>query len=414
MHMLRESRAVLANRQFRALFSARTVSVVGNAVAPVALAFGVLGLHGGSATSLGLVLFARSLAQVGCLLLAGVIADRFPRYWVMVGSDLLAGSAQVCVAAMFLTGAAHLPTIAVLEAVNGAAAAFFLPASTGLLPQVVEQHRLQPANAVLRLSTNSSTILGAAIAGVLVATVGPGWALMGDALSFFCSAALLAGIRVSHSARGERTSLLADLRSGWREFASRQWVWVIVVQFAVVNACYSGGINVLGPLVSKRHLGGALAWAAIVAASSVGMLIGALVIMRLRPRYPMRVATFATFAYAAPLFLLAWPAPVWLIVVVAVGVGICSDIFGVLWDTGLQTLIPQEALSRVSSYDALGSFALGPLGLAIVGPLSSAIGVRETLIGAGIIVVLCCAGALLSPEVRTLQLHKSETQPPVP
>ncbi len=394
------SLSALGNRSFRFLFAARTVSVLGNAMAPIALAFAVLALHGATAATLGLVLFGRAVAEVVFLMVAGVVADRLPRYKVMVAADLVAGGVQVAVAVLFLTGSAHVGTVVALEAVNGAATAFFFPASTGLVPQVVPVGLLQSANAVLRLSINSSTIVGAAIAGALVATVGPGWALLVDALSFFVSAALLSGIRTDHTARAEPSSMLADLRHGWREFASRQWVWVIVVQFSIINACFAGCLGVLGPIVAKKHLGGAPAWSAIIASVSVGLLVGSVLALRIRPTHPMRIATLSTFAFATLPLLMAGPAPLWVMTVAGFAVGICSDIFGVLWDTGLQTLVPQESLSRVSSYDALGSFALGPIGLATVGPVADAIGIRETLIGAGVLTVLCCSAALLSPQVR--------------
>lgn len=394
---------LLRDRSFRLLFASRTISSLGNSVAPVALAFAVLSLPGAMATTLGLVLLGRSGAQVVCLIVAGVVADRLPRYAVMVMAELLAGAAQVIVAVLFLTDSAHIGVVAGLEVLNGAALAFFMPASTGLVPQLITTTHLQSANALLRISTNLANIVGAAIAGILVATAGPGWALMVDAASFFLSAALLAGISVAHSSRAERSTMIADLRHGWHEFSSRQWVWVVVVAAAVVNACFTGCFDVLGPVVAKQHLGGAAAWAAIPAALSAGLLVGSFVALRLRPRYPMRTTVVAALGFCLPLFLLAGPAQLWIIAAAGFCMGICADISGVLWDTGLQTHVPQESLSRVSAYDMLGSLALGPIGLAVAGPTADAIGVRETLIGAGALIVLSCLVALLSPQVRNLR-----------
>jgi len=377
--------------------------MLGNAIAPVALAFAVLSLAGATATTLGLVLLGRTAAQVVCLIIAGVVADRLPRYLVMMAAELLAGTTQVIVAVLFLTHSAQVGTVVGLEVLNGAALAFFMPASTGVVPEIVPQGQLQPANALLRMSINFSGILGAAIAGLLVATVGPGWALMADAISFFLSAALLAGLRIARTTRAERSTMIDDLRHGWREFSSRQWVWVIVIAAAFINACFTGANNVLGPLVAKQHLGGAPAWALITGADSAGLLLGAFVAFRVRPTYPLRVATLACVAFSFPLFLLAGPAPLWLIAAGSFCLGISSDLFGVLWDTGLQTLVPREALSRVSAYDALGSLAIAPIGLAVAGPVADAIGIRETLIGGGALIVLSCLAALLSPQIRTLQ-----------
>ncbi|MEU7586543.1 MFS transporter [Micromonospora sp. NPDC049230] len=393
----------LRDRSFRLLFASRTVSALGNAVAPVALAFAVLSLPGATATTLGLVLLGRSVAQVVFLIVAGVVADRLPRYAVMMTAELLAGTTQVIVAILFLTDSVHLGVVVGLEVLNGASLAFLMPASAGLVPQLVKTPHLQSANALLRISVNFSNIVGAAIAGVLVATVGPGWALLVDAASFFLSAALLAGVSVAHTLRAERSTMLEDLRHGWHEFSSRQWVWVIVVAAAVVNACFTGGFNVLGPIVAKQYIGGAAAWAAIAAALSAGLLVGSFVALRMRPVYPMRTVVVAAFGFCLPLFLLAGPAQLWIIVAAAFCMGICADISGVFWDTGLQTHIPQESLSRVSAYDMLGSLALGPVGLAVAGPIADAIGVRETLIGAGGLIVLSCLAALLSAQVRNLR-----------
>jgi len=404
----------LSDRSFRLLFGSRTISVLGNAVAPIALAFAVLSLPGATAATLGLVLLGRSAAQVVCLIIAGVVADRLPRYQVMMAAELLAGTAQVIVAVLFVTGSPHVGAVAGLEVLNGAALAFFMPASTGIVPQVVATAQLQSANALLRMSINSSNIVGAAIAGVLVATVGPGWALMADAISFFLSAALLAGIRITHTVRAERSTMIQDLREGWREFSSRQWVWVIVAAAAIINACFAGAYGVLGPVVAKQHLGGAPAWAAIAATSSAGLLLGSVVALRVRPTYPMRTAMVVIVADALPLFLLAGPAPLWIIAAGSFCLGISADIFGVLWDTALQSFVPQESLSRVSAYDILGSLALGPVGLALAGPIADAVGVRETLIGAGALIVLSCLAALLSPQVRTLRYapHAHDEQQP--
>ena len=399
---MRHNLHVLRDRSFRYLFLARTVSLLGNAIAPVALAFAVLDLPGGSATEIGLVLFAYSAARLVFLLWGGVLADRFARYRLMVGSDLLSGLTQACVAALFLTHTASLAPLMVLAAMNGTSSALFIPAATGLTPQVVPAPLLRPANALLSLSTNTASIAGAALAGVLVTTVGPGWALAVDALSFLVSAVLLAGVRVAHTARAEPASMLGDLRHGWREFVSRQWVWVVVAQFAFVNVYFDAGFFVLGPVVADQSLGGASAWSVIAASMSCGLLLGSLMMMRLSPRRPMRAAVLATFGFAPALLLLALGAPVWLIAVAATLTGVCATAFSVLWDTTLQSQVPQQALSRVSSYDALGSFALGPVGYAIVGPVSEAIGVTATLTAAAVLLVLTSVAALLSPSVRRL------------
>jgi hypothetical protein len=398
---------VLRERSFRYLFLSQTLSLIGSSAAPIALAFAVLALPGSSPTDLGMVLFGRSAAQVIFVLCGGVLADRFSRYRVMVTAELLAGVSQACVAALVLTDSATVPVLIALQAINGAAAAMFLPASTGVLPQILPGPLLQPGNALLRVASNAASIVGAAAAGVLVAGVGPGWALAADAASFGISAALLTRTRISGTARASRTSMLADLRHGWREFASRQWIWVVVAQFAVLNACANGGINVLGPVVAAERLGGAPAWSAIVATQSAGFLVGGIVAMRVRPRRPILVAVLLTLGFAPPFFLLALGAPTWLVATSTLVSGVCGTTFSVLWATTLQTRVPGEMLSRISSYDALGSYLLGPLGLAIVGPLANGMGVLPTLVLLGTLSILATALALLSPEVRTLTSESS-------
>lgn len=412
-----EDLRVLGDRGFRRLFLARTGSVLGNAIAPVALAFAVLEMPGGTPTRLGLALVARQSAQIVFLLLGGVIADRARRNLVMIGSDLMATAAQGAMAALFILHTRNFLPILALSTVNGAAPALFLPASKGLVPQLVARERLQSANALLRLAMNASNVFGAAIAGTLVLTIGAGWGLAVDSASFLFSAAMLSGVRLPRNTELPNVSMLGDLRHGWREFASRQWVWVIVLQFSLSNACYNGGINVLGPEVSLTRYGGPLAWTVFATTRAVGLVGGSVVAMRIRPRYPMRAATLATFGFVPAFFILAFGLPIWLVAISALLIGVSLDIFGVLWDTALQRHIPQRSLSRVSAYDQLGSVALGPVGLAVAGPVAAAIGVSQALIAGGALTGLVNAAALISPSVRNLPLSREDggvVEPPAP
>jgi Major Facilitator Superfamily len=388
---------------FRNIFLARAVSLLGTSMAPVALAFAVLGEPGGSAARLGTVLAGRSIAQVLFLVFGGALADRFPRYRIMVSSDLLAFAAQACVAALFIAGTPPLALLVGLSAVNGAANALFIPASRGLIPQIVESSRLQSANALIRLSENSASLIGAAISGAIIVAVGAGWAIGIDAATFGVSAVLVLTSRAPRTGRGDRgVTLLSELREGWHEFTSRRWVWVVVAQFALVNLCFSPCVYVLGPVVAKQHWGGALAWSVIVTANAVGLVFGSFLAMRVRPGRPLLVATFATFGFVPPFFLIAVHAPVWLVACSMLLNGASVDVFEVLWMTALQEYIPEDRLSRVNSYDALGSFVLGPLGLLAVGPVAAAIGIGTTLASAGALVTAGNLFALGTREVRDL------------
>jgi MFS family permease len=393
----------LRRRDFRLLFGARTVSMVGSAMAPVALAFAVLDTLHGTATDLGLVLAARSLPTVVFVLIGGVISDRLPRHRVMVVSNVVSAASQAVLAALLLAGVAQLWQLAVLGAANGIASAFFAPASQGIIPEVVEPTLYQEANALLRLGLNATNIGGAAIGGLLVAATSPGWAIAIDSLSFAAAALLTGAMRLPASARITGTNMLHELREGWRDFWSRPWLWAIVIQFGVVNAVYFGALQIFGPTVSKEHYGGSAAFGLLLAAMSIGLLCSGLLMLHYKPRRLLLVATFAVFPWALPLVALGIPAPYVVVVAAAFIAGFTQEIFGVGWVTAMQQQIPLEKLSRMSAYDALGSWALIPVGLAVLGPIGDAIGTQATLYGCAALTVLMTAAVLLVRDVRTLE-----------
>jgi MFS family permease len=392
----------LAERDFRLLFLGRVVSMLGNAIAPVALAFAVLDLTG-SKSDLGFVLAARSIPQVVFLLFGGVWADRLPRHRVMVVSSLVSGASQGAVALVLLTHHAALWHLIALGAVNGASSAFFFPASTGVIPQTVSAPLLQQANALLRLAINASWIAGAAIGGLLVAASGPGWAILIDAATFALGAVFIGLMRLPAGLRMEGSTVLAELREGWGEFRSRTWLWAIVAQFSIVNAAETGALNVLGPVVARRDLGGAGAWGLILALQSAGLVAAGFLMLRFKPRRMLFVATLGVLCFCLPATALAAPAPLAVIGVAAFVAGFGVEIFGVLWDTTMQQEIPPEKLSRVYSYDALGSFVFIPVGLAAAGPVADAIGVRATLLGAAALVLVATVPVLAVGDVRRLR-----------
>ena len=392
----------LHEREFRLLFAGRTISMAGSAMAPVALAFAALDLTG-SNTDLGIVLAARQLPVILFLLIGGVISDRLPRHRVMVLSNLVSGASQACVAALILTGHAQIWELAALAAVNGMSSAFFFPASSGIVPQTVPLGLLQQANATLRLGLNGTSIIGAAIGGILVAAIGPGWAIAVDAASYGIAAAALAAMHLPPNLRIEGSTILHELRVGWRDFWARTWLWAIVLQFGVVNAFQNGAVMVLGPGVAKAHLGGPAAWGAILTATSAGLVSSGFLMLRWRPRRILLVATLAVFPFALPLLALAIPAPLPVVIVAAFAAGFSIEIFGVLWDTSMQQEVPQEKLSRLYAYDALGSLALTPLALAVLGPIAGAIGSRATFVACAILVVGATVPVLFSRDVRTLE-----------
>lgn len=392
----------LAAREFRLLFLGRVVSFFGNALAPIALAFAVLELTG-SKSDLGLVLAARTLPQVVFLLLGGIWADRLPRHRVMVASSLLSGASQGLLALLLILHTAELWHLVALAAANGSASAFFFPASSGVIPQTVEPALLQQANALLRLALNASWIGGAAVGGLLVAAFGPGWAVAIDAATFALGALFIGLMRLPASLRMEGTTIITELREGWQEFRSRTWLWTLVAQFSLLNAALISALSVLGPVVAKEHLGGAAAWGAILTCESVGLLIGGMLMLRARPQRLLLVANLGVLLAGLPVFLLGFPASALVIAAGALIAGIGLETFSVLWDTAMQENVPQEKLSRVYSYDALGSFVLIPVAQALIGPIAEAFGTRATLFGASALVLAATIGVLGVRDVRNLR-----------
>jgi predicted MFS family arabinose efflux permease len=393
--------APLRQRNFRLLFLGRVVSFAGSAMAPIALAFAVLELDG-SAADLGFVLALAILPQVFFLLVGGVIADRLPRNLVMVGSNVVAGLAQAVAAYLLLTGRAEIWQLAVIALVRAVASSFFFPAQQGIVPQTVPLDELQSANALLRLALNATNIGGAALGGLIVAAAGPGWAIGFDAVTYLAAAAILLPIHVRPPARETATSFVHELRDGWQEFRSRTWIWVVVLGFAFANGAESAGINILGPVIAKESLGGASVWGIVLATMGVGLVLGGVVALRVRPERPLFWGVVATMLIVPALVLLAVEAPWPAIAAATLLTGAGIELFSVFWDTSLQTHVPNEVLSRVSAWDAIGSLVLIPAAYAIVGPVADAIGIDRTLwICAGIVFV-AIAAQLLSRDVREL------------
>ncbi|MFI5674069.1 MFS transporter [Streptomyces cellulosae] len=396
--------ALLKDRSVVTLFAARLVSLTGNGMAPIALAFAVLAMPGASASTLGLVLTGRFLSQVLFVLVGGAIADRFAKKQVMVCADVAAGVVQMVIALLVITSNATPLVLAALAALSGAAAALFEPASRSIVPQLVSEEQLLSANALVKLAMRGGSIIGAALAGVLVATIGTGPTLVVDAASFLVSAALLVFVRVQKAAPpATGPTLLRQLKEGWEEFTSRQWVWVMVAQLGFVNALLAGGFYVLGPVVADRSLDGASSWSVILTTQAVGYVLGNIVALRIRPRRPIRAAMLLTVGFPLPLILLAGTAPVFAIAAAAFASAICLDLYDVTIDTALQKNIPAESLSRVMSYESMGSFACVPLGLSMAGPIADAVGVTTALTWAAVLMVLAGPIVLLLPSVRAVQ-----------
>jgi predicted MFS family arabinose efflux permease len=400
----------LREREFRLLFTGQLVSLTGSAMAPIALAFAVLEI--GTPSDLGFVLAAGWIPQIVFILVGGVWADRLPRNLIMVGGNTLSGVAQAGVAVLLLTHHAQLWELMALQIVRGTANAFFFPAAFSIVPHVVPKDQMQQANALLRLSQTTTTIFGAALGGVLVATIGSGWAIAFDAATYLASAGIMSRMRIRIRARVEQSAnFIRELVEGWNEFRARTWLWLIVVAAGLMNASWVGSQSVLGPVVAKRALHGATGWGLVSAAEAIGLVAAGLVALRWRPRRLLLYGVIGLLAAPVLIATLAVPAPLPFVLVAGLVAGFGIELFGVYWLTALQQHIPDEVLARVNSYDALGSFVLIPIGLTLVGPLADAIGVSTTLWLSAAFGFVITAACLFSRDVRRLERNEQPILP---
>ncbi|MBC6446004.1 MFS transporter [Actinokineospora xionganensis] len=391
----------LAERPFRLLWIARTTSSFGDALMPLTLAFSVLSV-GGTATDIGIVLATSTVVRVVLLLFGGTLADRVSRRLLLIGSDVFLLVVQSCVGVLLLT---QRPSVALLTAAAvcyGAAAAMAKPAFSGMVPQTVSAARLHQANALMDVSRSTSDILGPIVAGVVVATTSVGWVYLLDAVTFLVSAIAVALLQVAHGKPRGQASFFADLLVGWREVTSRPWYWIALCCHALWNLGFCAFL-VLGPVIVFTLAGGAAAWGAISTSMAVGSLLGGALALRWRPRRPLVIAHLGLALTVFPLAALIVPSALWLVVgaalVSAAGVAFVNTV----WITAVQRLIPDDVLSRVSSYDMLVSFTVAPLGYAAVGPLAEATSTTTVLVVAMGCVCLAVLAVLAVPRVRSLR-----------
>jgi predicted MFS family arabinose efflux permease len=403
---------------FRLLFWGQALSVVGDRITPVAIAFAVLGL--GSASDLGLVLAAGGIPFALFALAGGVWADRVGRRRVMLASDVVRAVSQSVTAALLLTGAAEVWMLAVLAFVYGTAAAVFMPALIGLIPQTVSPARLQEANGLLALTRSTASVAGPALAGVLVVSAGSGEAIAVDAATFVVSALCLARMRPAaepaaaiDGATEEREPFLAGLRRGWDEVRSRTWLRWGLIAMSVYHVFVLPSVFVLGPALAARQLDGASSWAAIVACFGVGGVLGNVIALRLPLRRPVFTAALALVGASTQAAIIGSGLGTVGIAALELLAGLCVALFFTLWDLSIQEQIPPHAVSRVSAYDFSVSMGLMPLGMAMAGPIADALGLQATLLGMSAVGLAGALAWLAQPSVRRLRRPASAAPPPI-
>jgi MFS family permease len=395
---------LLAAGPYRLLFAGQALSVVGDRMMPIAIAFAVLAI--GDASELGIVLAAGGIPFALFAIAGGVLSDRVGRREVMIVSDVVRALSQALTAVLLLTGSAEVWMLAVLAAVYGTSGAVFMPALMGLIPQTVPPERLQEANALLGFTRSVATVAGPAIAGVVIAVGDPGDAIALDALTFVASAACLIALRphlARQSAAGDEDRFAARLREGWREVRSRPWLSYGLVAMGAYHVLVLPAVYVLGPVLAERELSGASSWAVIITCFGVGTIIGNLLALRLRLRRPVLVAALALVGASTQAAILGSGLGTPGIAALELVAGVAVSLFFILWDTSLQEQVPAGAVSRVSSYDFTVSLGLMPLGLAVAGPIAAAAGLHATLFAMSALGVVVALAWLAVPAVRAVR-----------
>ncbi|PQZ52994.1 MULTISPECIES: MFS transporter [unclassified Microbacterium] len=391
--------AAMQDRNFRWFFLARAITMIAGSMSSIALAFAVLEIDN-DARSLSFVLAAFTVSNIVFVLFGGVIADRLPRALIIQACYVVDILSIGTIAALLFTGNATIPLLVVLSIVNGASTAFVLPAMQGIIPQLTTPEHLQQANAMLSFVRSAVTIGGPIIAGILVATAGPAWAMVVQAVGWVIAIPVLALVKLPPPSHAGGTTMFHDLRIGWREFWSRPWLWTIVLAFMVMNAIHVGAWGVVGPYIAKNNdLLGITGWGWVVSAEGAGVLLMTLLLMWFPLRRPLRYGMIGMAAFAIPVTILGLHPAIVLLAMAAFIAGAGAEVFSTGWNLAMMENIPGEKLSRVSSYDMLGSFVVMPIGTLIYGWLITYADPATVLVTSGAIYAVIALITLLVPSV---------------
>ena len=389
----------LANRQFRMFFWGRTISLFGSGMTPVALAFAVLAAPHGPQL-LGYILAAEILPNVLIVLVGGSLADRYRRDRLIQVGNLGAGATAAAIAALVLTGANSIGLFPFAIA-NGALAAFTSPALRGIVPEIVASGRLTEANALLNTARSVAKIVGPAAAGILVATVGGGWSIALDALSFFIAAAFMARLRIPARPAPDATPKLGQpLREGWGYFYRQRPIFLVTGAYAGINLANMGVWRVLGPVIAAATFGPA-AWGLALSLQAVGLLAASLLLVRAVPQHPFRDGMLAGAALGFPLLALGeHPGLIYPYAAAAVA-GVGSAIAAVTWDT----------LALVFAFGDVGSYITIPLAVIAAIPVANRWGLYPVATGGGVLLMVSALLPLANRAVRTTRLEQLNRDP---
>jgi MFS family permease len=396
----------LRRRDFALLTGGRVVSLFGDGFYYLALTWQVYTISNVPA-ALAIVGAAATLPVVLFLLLGGAFSDRHDRRRVMVAADLLRAAAVGTMAVLSMSGILELWHIAALVAMVGIGDAFFNPASTAIVPELVVEGELPAANALDGMYRSLMTrLLGPAIGGVLVGAMGPAPALGINAASFIVSAIAIWRIRSRPMARrpsghGFR-EMLSEVGEGVRFARSIPWIWATLLAAMFSLLVFIGPMEVLVPYLVKNRLNlGPEALGLIFAVGGVGSIGMSLVVGSAGlPRRRVTVMYGSWTVGVALTALFGVMTALWQAVVISFVLQAAFQLGQVIWTTMLQQLVPRDLLGRVSSLDWLVSTALVPLSFALTGPVSDVLGPETTIVVAGLLGAVLMSLMFFVPGVR--------------
>jgi MFS family permease len=405
--------APLRHRDFRLLWSGMCVSLLGDGIFFVALPWQVYKLSN-VPSALAVVGIVMTVATIAFLLLGGVISDRVDRRRVMLAADLIRSLAVGAIAVLSAFGVLALWQVVALAALYGAATAFFDPSFDAIVPEILPGDALAQANSLDQfVRPLALRLAGPAAGGLLIAAFGTGTAFGLDAATFAVSAAALINMSArTRAAHATGTSLVRDIGAGFAYVRRHAWIWATLVSAAIAYLLFMGPTEVLVPYAVKNELhGSATDLGLVFAAGGIGSL-GCAVVLGQRgiPRRDITLMyifwTLATFAVAG--YGLAHA--LWGLMLASVAFNTLETAGTIIWATAKQRHVPTSLLGRVSSFDWLISIGFLPASFALTAPVSSAIGVRATLIGAGVIGGIVTLAALFVPGVRAIEGQQEEQE----
>jgi MFS family permease len=404
--------APLRNRDFRLLWAGMTVSLLGDGLYVVAIAWQAYQISN-SPYALAITGVAWTLPSVLVLPFSGALSDRLGRRPLMIVADLLRAAAAGGIALLAALGTIEIWHLIVLSALFGVGEALFGPSFTALVPEIVPERDLVQANSIDQaMRPLAMQFLGPALGGLLVASAGTGTAFALDAVSFLFSAGMIAMLHARPAVRDQPSgSLLAEMGEGIGYVRREVWLWGTLLAFSITVLVFWGPIEVLVPFVIKNDIGGgAGGFGLVLAAGGAGAIVAAVVssIAGLpRQRLALCFVSFIIAGYGTAFY--GFATALWQMAVIAAVAGACFAVGLVAWGTIMQTMVPPELLGRVSSLDWMVSISLLPVSFALVAPVSGLLGARWTLIAAGVSAGTVLLAALLwLPGLR--DIDRAEAQ----